>query len=130
MAKYKKSDFRPSSEWIATLPEDVQQRAQEGAARILEEMHLSNVRKALTVTQSDLAEKTGIKQGEISRIENAVTSVQIKTLQRYVAGLGGELRIVADFPNGSRAEIPLRNGKPVKSRAFMVGPPEDTKKSA
>ena len=58
MAKYKKSDFRPSSEWIATLPEDVQQRAQEGAARILEEMHLSNVRKALTVTQSDLAEKT------------------------------------------------------------------------
>jgi hypothetical protein len=27
--------------------------------------------------------------------------------------------IVADFPNGVRAEIPLRGGKPVKSRAVV-----------
>jgi len=129
MTKYKRSDFRPVQEWISALPEDRQAEIRAEADRIIAEIELANVRKALTVTQADLAEKTGLKQGEISRIENAVTSVQINTLQRYITGLGGKLRIVADFPNGSRAEIPIRNGKPVKSRAVIIPAPTN-KRSA
>lgn len=122
MARFKKSDFRPSAEWIEGLPQEAQDAARTGAGRIIEAAHLSNVRKALTVTQSDLAKKTGLKQGEISRIENTIPTVQIKTLQRYVAGLGGAIRIVAEFPDGSHAEIPLKAGKPVKSKAIIVPP--------
>jgi DNA-binding XRE family transcriptional regulator len=120
MARFKKSDFRPSAEWIESLTPEAQAAAQAGASRLIEAAHLSNVRKALTVTQADLAKKTGLKQGEISRIENTITTVQIKTLQRYVAGLGGAIRIVAEFPDGSHAEIPLRAGKPVKSKATVL----------
>lgn len=120
MAKLKKSAFRPVQEWIDSLPQAIREEAVAESGRIIEAAHLSNVRKALTVTQADLAKKTGLKQGEISRIENTVTTVQIKTLQRYVAGLGGAMRIVAEFPDGRRAEIPLKSGKPVKSKTVVV----------
>ncbi|MGO4449391.1 helix-turn-helix domain-containing protein [Phyllobacterium sp. TAF24] len=116
MAKFRKSEFRPVMERIATLSEDRQKKIQTGASAIIEAMHLAEVRKALDVTQNDLAQATGLQQGEISRIENHTENVQLKTLEKYVLGLGGTFKIVADFPDGTHAEIPLRSGKPVKSR--------------
>ncbi len=116
MAKFRKSEFRPVMERIATLSEDRQKKIQAGASAIIETMHLAEVRKALDVTQNDLAQATGLQQGEISRIENHMENVQLKTLEKYVLGLGGTFKIVADFPDGTHAEIPLRSGKPVKSR--------------
>lgn len=101
---------------IDALPEDRQKKIQAGASAIIEAMHLAEVRKALGVTQNDLAQAAGLQQGEISRIENQMENVQLKTLEKYVLGLGGTFKIVADFPDGTHAEIPLRSGKPVKSR--------------
>lgn len=119
MTKLKRSDFRPVSEWIDNLPPERLERVMRGAAAIIEAVHLAEVRKALTVTQADLAKRTGLKQGEVSRIENATSTIQLKTLERYVTGLGGSVRIVADFPDGVRAEIPIKAGKPVKAKAAV-----------
>lgn len=120
MTKYKKSDFRPFSELLEQFSEDERQVIAENARAILESSRLANVRKALDVTQKALSEKTGIKQAELSRIENNIETVQIKTLDRYVTGLGGSCKIVAEFPDGTVAEIPLRAGKPVKSRVKIA----------
>jgi hypothetical protein len=121
MSRLKASDFRPAREWIDRLPAASLARAKAGATGKIEAAHLAGVRKALDVTQTALAERTGLKQAEVSRIENAVETVQLRTLQRYVSGLGGRLMVVADFPDGARAEIPLRGGKPIKSRAVVRG---------
>ena len=120
MTRYKESDFKLFSERIAALPEARRREIEDGARTIMEQMHLAEVRKALDVTQKSLAEKTGIKQAELSRIENNIETVQIKTLDRYVTGLGGTCKIVAEFPDGTVAEIPLRAGKPVKSRVKVA----------
>jgi DNA-binding XRE family transcriptional regulator len=120
MAKLKRSDFRPANEWIEALPEASRHRAKAAAARAVEAIHLAEVRKALTITQAALADRTGLKQTEVSRIENNPASVQIRTLDRYVAGLGGKLKLVAEFPDGTQAAIPLQDGKPVKSRATVT----------
>lgn len=119
MTKLTKKDFRPASEWIEKLPANALTTAKAGAAAAIETMHLAEVRKALTVTQTAVASRSGLKQAEVSRIENNPTSVQIKTLNRYVTGLGGKLRIVAEFPDGTQADIPIENGKPVKSRTTV-----------
>jgi hypothetical protein len=117
MAKLTKKDFRPANEWIEKLPAKTLARVKAAASKNIEAVHLSEVRKALTVTQAVLAKRSGLKQAEVSRIENNPTSVQIKTLDRYVAGLGGTLRLVAEFPDGTAAAIPVEHGKPVKSKA-------------
>lgn len=50
-------------------------------------------RLACNMTQKDLAEKTGIRQSNISRIENGSASPTIDTLARIAAGLGKQLKI-------------------------------------
>ena len=122
MAKPTKSDFKPARAWIDALPDDRREKIESGAAEIVRAAHLSELRKAMNVTQTALSEKSGIKQAEISRIENHPETVQIRTLERYVKSLGGSFKIVADFPDGTHAEIPIQSGKPVKSRVTVKGP--------
>ena len=50
-------------------------------------------RLACNMTQKELAEKTGIRQSNISRIENGSASATIETLARIAAGLGKQLKI-------------------------------------
>lgn len=50
-------------------------------------------RLACNMTQKELAEKTGIRQSNISRIENGSASPTIDTLARIATGLGKQLKI-------------------------------------
>ena len=45
------------------------------------------------MTQKELAEKTGIRQSNISRIENGTSSPTVETLARIAAGMGKRLKI-------------------------------------
>lgn len=45
------------------------------------------------MTQKELAEKTGIRQSNISRIESGASSPTVDTLARIAAGLGKKLVI-------------------------------------
>lgn len=45
------------------------------------------------MTQKELAERTGIRQSNISRIESGNSSPTIDTLARIAAGLGKQLKI-------------------------------------
>jgi len=53
------------------------------------------LREALDLTQVELAERTGISQSELSKIERRADA-HVSTLAKYAAGLGGtlELRVV------------------------------------
>ena len=45
------------------------------------------------MTQKELAENTGIRQSNISRIESGASSPTVDTLARIAAGLGKKLKI-------------------------------------
>ena len=64
--------------------------AKEKSAQI---SNLQRMRKNCGMTQKELAEKTGIRQSNISRIENGSASPTIDTLARIAAGLGKQLKI-------------------------------------
>lgn len=59
---------------------------------------LKDLRKATHHTQEDLALAMGVGQGAISRIEKR-DDMLVSTLQHYVEGVGGNLQIMATFPN-------------------------------
>ena len=50
-------------------------------------------RKDIGLTQKELAERTGIYQADISKIERAIGNPSLSTLSRLAEGLGMELRI-------------------------------------
>jgi DNA-binding XRE family transcriptional regulator len=59
---------------------------------------LAEIRKQLGLTQSQLAEATGLSQPRISQIENG-SATSLETLRAYVTGLGGHLDVVARIGN-------------------------------
>lgn len=56
-------------------------------------MLLVRARNEANITQSELAERTGLRQSNISRIEKGQVLPSIATLGRIAHGLGKELRI-------------------------------------
>ena len=52
-----------------------------------------DARKASSLTQKELAEKTGIAQGDISKLENGTGNPSLRTLQRLAAGMGMKIRL-------------------------------------
>lgn len=53
------------------------------------------VRREKRITQQQLAERTGIAQADISRLENGNSNPSLRTLQRLADGLG--MKIVVGF---------------------------------
>ena len=84
---------------LASMPEAERMKIQERADELFaEEMSLQSLRKARQLTQSALADQLGIKQENVSRIEKR-TDLLLSTLTKYVEGMGGKLRLVAEFPD-------------------------------
>lgn len=52
-----------------------------------------DARRSTGISQKELAEKTGIAQGDISKLENGNANPSIRTLQRLAAGMGMKLKI-------------------------------------
>lgn len=52
-----------------------------------------NARKELNLTQKELSERTGITQGDISRIENGTRNPSLEMLKRLAKGMGMKLKL-------------------------------------
>ena len=52
-----------------------------------------DARRDAGLTQKELAERTGIAQGDISKLENGNANPSIRTLQRLAAGMGMTLKL-------------------------------------
>ena len=52
-----------------------------------------SARNDMGLTQQQLAERCGIRQSNLSRIENGSSSPTVATLQKIAAGMGKKLRI-------------------------------------
>lgn len=61
--------------------------------------HLADIRKMYGYSrQSDVAELMGVSRPRVSKVESGDPArLELGTIQSYVAALGGQLRVVADF---------------------------------
>lgn len=71
------------------------------------EMPLAGVRAAAGATQADVAERSGIAQGEVSKLEarEDLDRVELGTIRRYLEALGADLELVAIMKNGARVAL-------------------------
>lgn len=81
------------------LPAARRRKVEKRAVELIaEEMSLRDLRKAKKLTQTQVAKDLGISQDGVSRLEKR-SDLLISTLQKYVRNMGGELRLIAEFPD-------------------------------
>ncbi len=93
MAK-KFSDLR------AQMRPEARQSAEAAAQTMLAAMPLNELRQARGLSQKMLAEVLNVQQPSIAKIEKR-TDMYLSTLRSHIEAMGGELEIVARFPDGS-----------------------------
>jgi len=90
---------KPWKEIKGTASADVRARAAKRTRAMLEGLPLADLRRARELSQTTLAEALEATQPEVSKIERR-TDLYVSTLRRYIEAMGGELEIVARFPDG------------------------------
>jgi DNA-binding transcriptional regulator YiaG len=81
------------------LPAERRRRIDAEANRQLAELPLQELRRARELSQQSLAEALGGAQSTVSKLESQ-TDMYVSTLRRYIEAMGGELEIIARFPDG------------------------------
>ena len=84
---------------IKKLSPAQRKKVEARAAQIIaEEMTLQELRKARKLTQVRMAKSLGITQDSVSRLEKR-SDLLLSTLRKAVEALGGNLSLVAEFPD-------------------------------
>ena len=68
------------------------------AELIAEELTLRDLRRAHKLTQARVARELGVTQDSVSRLEKR-SDMLLSTLQKTITAMGGNLSLIAKFPN-------------------------------
>lgn len=75
-------------------------QAKARAKEMLAELPLHELRQARGLSQQQLAELLHVQQPAIAKMERR-TDMYLSTLRQHIRAMGGELEVVARFPDGS-----------------------------
>ena len=90
---------------LKMLPKVRQEKIAHRAKELIsEEMTLRDLRKALDLTQVEVSSKLHMNQEAVSRLERR-SDFLLSTLTSYIKAMGGELSLMAEFPNRPPVKI-------------------------
>ena len=87
-------------ELTKNLPDHIKQKAEDKTNELLLQLTLAELREKRNITQKELAEKLNVNQSAISKIENRA-GISLTNLYKLIHAMGGEIEIVAKFPEQS-----------------------------
>lgn len=90
---------------IAKLPRRRRKKVETRARELIaEEMSRQQLRQIRNRTQVEIAQALGITQDGVSRLEQRA-DILISTLRKYVQAMGGNLSILAEFPDQAPVKL-------------------------
>jgi predicted transcriptional regulator len=92
---------------------EAQAMAEAEAMRLDEDMGLAEVRRAMKLSQEEIGQVLQVGQGSVAKIEKR-TDMYVSTLRRFIEAMGGELEIVARFPDHA---IKIKNFSDLKTES-------------
>ena len=88
------------TELRASMSQAAREKSDGMARQMLAEMPLNELRQARGLSQKMLAEVLHVQQPSIAKIEKR-TDMYLSTLRSHIEAMGGELDVIARFPDGS-----------------------------
>jgi transcriptional regulator with XRE-family HTH domain len=86
-------------------------RASEKTGELLAAMALDELREARRLTQEQLGQRLKVKQPAIAKIERRA-DMYLSTLRGVIRAMGGEMEILAVFPDG---RVPIKQLRHTRS---------------
>ncbi|TAF98691.1 MAG: helix-turn-helix domain-containing protein [Betaproteobacteria bacterium] len=87
------------SELLAKMTPKARAQAKQQTQTLLAEMPLHELRRARGLSQKMLAETLHVQQPSVAKLERR-TDMYISTLRSHIEAMGGELEVIAKFPDG------------------------------
>jgi transcriptional regulator with XRE-family HTH domain len=94
---------------------DAQKRVEGRVDEEYRALALAELREAQDLTQVQLAEKLGIDQGAVSKIERR-TDMYLSTLRNVIQAMGGQLELTALFPTGRVQVLTFRDKESTRKK--------------
>jgi DNA-binding XRE family transcriptional regulator len=88
------------SDLRAKMKPEAQKRADSIAQTMMAEMPLNELRQARGLSQKMLAQVLHVQQPSIAKLEKR-TDMYLSTLRSHIEAMGGELDVLARFPDGT-----------------------------
>ncbi len=101
------------AELRARMTPEARAAAEAAAVQLDAEMDLGEVRRAMKLSQEEIGQTLQINQGSVAKIEKRA-DMYVSTLRRFIEAMGGELEIVARFPDHS---VKIRNFADLSEKA-------------
>ena len=89
---------KPFKNLIEKMPVKRQLRIKKKVQILKDQMALAELRKALELTQGQIADTMRINQAAVSKFEHQ-SDLYISTLRKILSSMGAELKIIAQFPH-------------------------------
>jgi predicted XRE-type DNA-binding protein len=97
---------------VAKMPQKRQAHIDRLAAAMRDEMNLTQLREARALSQAALGEILHVEQPAVAKLEKRA-DMHVSTLRRFIKAMGGELEIVAKFPD---RDVRIRNFRDLGKR--------------
>lgn len=111
---------RSLTEMTNSLSPELRQRIETGTKELIlevESLRLKQLRERWGISQQELAKILNVSQPAVSKLENQ-PDLMLSTLRQYIESLGGNLEIIATFPDRPTVRLDIsENGEllPVKT---------------
>jgi DNA-binding XRE family transcriptional regulator len=89
---------RTYEEVMASLSPERRARIEQQANILVYEYRLAEIRNKAGYTQADMSHSLNVHQVAVSQIEKR-KDMKISTLRNYIAAIGGNLKLIAEFPD-------------------------------
>ena len=100
---------KPFKELKEKMAPERREKIDDRARAILISMALQELRQTRQLTQQELATVLNVNQAALSKMENQ-KDMRVSTLRKLLTAMGGNLKIVAEFPEG---EVVIDQFEPV-----------------
>lgn len=103
----------------ASMSDEAQAQSREKSVAMLAEMPLHELRRARGLSQQTLAVALSIQQPAVAKLEKR-TDMYVSTLRNHIRAMGGELEVIARFPDG---EVRIENFSEMSGASAAIGEP-------
>jgi transcriptional regulator with XRE-family HTH domain len=93
-------------EEMQKLPPERRARIEAKTGELLTQLNtIRQIREELGLSQTDLAQRLGVQQSTVSKLENDQSTLTLGKLATVIEALGGEWKITLKFPTTEEIEL-------------------------